>query len=83
MNFNNQTQTVDYKELESLRCEVAKLRNEKAVFKAQSHLLEKLVSMARSSTEGEVLKAALHWMWLRIKPTLKKVVCSYLNLLEK
>ena len=59
MNFNNQTQTVDYKELESLRCEVAKLRNEKAVFKAQSHVLEKLVSMARSSTEGEVLKSAL------------------------
>ncbi|MEA5574974.1 GAF domain-containing SpoIIE family protein phosphatase [Anabaena sp. UHCC 0451] len=59
MNFNNQTQAVDYTELESLRREVAELRNEGAAFKAQSHLLEKLVSMARSSTEGEVLKAAL------------------------
>jgi phosphoserine phosphatase RsbU/P len=59
MNFNNQSQAVDYQELESLRQEVAQLRNEEAAFKAQSKLLEKLVSMARSSTEGEVLKAAL------------------------
>ncbi|MGM3306255.1 PP2C family protein-serine/threonine phosphatase [Anabaena sp. WFMT] len=60
MNSNHQSQQqVDYQELEALRREVAELRNEEAAFNAQSKLLEKLVSMARSSTEGEVLKAAL------------------------
>jgi sigma-B regulation protein RsbU (phosphoserine phosphatase) len=59
MSFNNQIQAVDYEELEALRREVAELRNEGAAFKAQGHLLEKLVSMARSATEREVLKAAL------------------------
>lgn len=50
---------MNYEEVEALRKEVAELRNEKAAFKAQGQLLEKLVSMARSSTEGEVLKATL------------------------
>ncbi|MEA5549556.1 SpoIIE family protein phosphatase [Anabaena cylindrica UHCC 0172] len=60
MNSNHQSQQqVDYQELEALRREVAELRNEEAAFNAQSKLLEKLVSMARSSTEGEVLKEAL------------------------
>jgi sigma-B regulation protein RsbU (phosphoserine phosphatase) len=59
MNGQNQSQQLDYEELKALRQEVAELRNEKAAFKAQSQLLEKLVSMARSATEGEVLKAAL------------------------
>lgn len=59
MNFNNQTQAVDYEELQLLRQQVAELRKEEAAFKAQSQLLEKLVSIARSSNQGEVLKAAL------------------------
>ncbi|MEA5619028.1 SpoIIE family protein phosphatase [Cronbergia sp. UHCC 0137] len=59
MDFKNQDEESNYSELESLRREVAELRNEEAAFKAQSKLLEKLVAMARSSTEGEVLKEAL------------------------
>ncbi|NET00380.1 MAG: SpoIIE family protein phosphatase [Sphaerospermopsis sp. SIO1G2] len=59
MSEQHQSQQVDYQELEALRKEVAELRNEEAAFKAQSQLLEKLVSIARSSAQGEVLKAAL------------------------
>jgi sigma-B regulation protein RsbU (phosphoserine phosphatase) len=59
MNSNNQTQTADHEELEALREQVAELKNKWAVFQAQSQLLEKLVEMASSSREGEVLKAAL------------------------
>ncbi len=46
-------------ELELLRREVAALKTEKAAFEAQKELLEKLVSMARSAVEEEVLKATL------------------------
>lgn len=46
-------------ELELLRREVIALKTEKAAFEAQKELLEKLVSMARSAVEEEVLKATL------------------------
>jgi len=59
MGVKNQYEKVDYTELQLLRREVAELRNEAAAFKAQSKLLENLISIAGSSTEGEVLKAAL------------------------
>ncbi|MEB3220198.1 MAG: GAF domain-containing SpoIIE family protein phosphatase [Nostocales cyanobacterium 94392] len=59
MGVKNQYETVDYTELELLRREIAELKNEAAAFKAQSKLLENLISMAGSSTEGEVLKSAL------------------------
>ncbi|MDJ0736291.1 MAG: SpoIIE family protein phosphatase [Nostocaceae cyanobacterium] len=59
----NQSKENDNEELELLRQEVAglkaALRNKEAAFNAQSQLLEKLVEMARSSSQGEVLKAAL------------------------
>ena len=47
------------KELELLRQEVAKLKTNQAGFDIQSALLENLVAMARSPTEGSVLKSAL------------------------
>lgn len=47
------------KELEALRREVTTHRNEKAATEAQRTLLQNLVTMARTSTEGGVLKAAL------------------------
>ena len=59
MDVKKQYEKVDYTELQLLRREVAELRNETAAFKAQSKLLENLISIADSSTEGEVLKAAL------------------------
>ncbi|MGB3636140.1 MAG: GAF domain-containing SpoIIE family protein phosphatase [Rivularia sp. (in: cyanobacteria)] len=59
MGVKNQYEKVDYTELQLLRREIAELRNEAAAFKAQSKLLENLISIAGSSTEGEVLKAAL------------------------
>lgn len=46
-------------ELELLRCELAELKTEKAAFDAQKELLEKLVAMARSPEEEEVLLATL------------------------
>lgn len=59
MGVKNQYEKVDNTELQLLRQEIAELRNEAAAFKAQSKLLENLISIADSSTEGEVLKAAL------------------------
>ena len=59
MGVKNQYEKVDNTELQLLRREIAELRNEAAAFKAQSKLLENLISIAGSSTEGEVLKAAL------------------------
>lgn len=49
----------NYEELELLRRQVAALKTEKAAFEAQKELLEKLVAMARSAVEEEVLKATL------------------------
>jgi phosphoserine phosphatase RsbU/P len=46
-------------EIKSLREQVAELKTEKSAFEAQTQLIEHLVSMARSSTEQELLKAAL------------------------
>lgn len=45
--------------LDSLRRELTKLKSEKAAFQTQSKLLENFVAMARSSAEGEMLKATL------------------------
>ncbi|KST65743.1 GAF domain-containing SpoIIE family protein phosphatase [Mastigocoleus testarum] len=59
MGVLNQSETVDDAALELLRQEIAELKNEAAAFKAQSKLLANLVSIAGSSTEGEVLKTAL------------------------
>ncbi len=63
MGVYNQSKESDYEELELLRQQVAELKaalkNKEAAFHAQSQLLEKLVDMARSSCQGEVLKAAL------------------------
>lgn len=59
MGVKNQYEKVDYTELQLLRREIAELRNEAAAFKAQSKLLENLISIAGSSAEGEVLKTAL------------------------
>jgi sigma-B regulation protein RsbU (phosphoserine phosphatase) len=59
MDFNNQSDEDELQEIEILRQQIARLKNEEAAFKAQSKLLEKLVSIARSSSEEEVLKAAL------------------------
>jgi len=58
----NRPQTLcdrDRQELEALRREVAILREEKAAIRAQQTLLENWVSMARTSTEGGILKMAL------------------------
>src|SRR6476646_10758569 len=49
----------NYEELQLLRQQVAALKTEKAAFEAQKELLEKLVAMARSAVEEEVLKATL------------------------
>lgn len=59
MGVHNQSERVDDAALELLRQEIAELKNEAAAFKAQSKLLENLVSIVGSSSEGEVLKAAL------------------------
>ncbi|OUL22253.1 GAF domain-containing SpoIIE family protein phosphatase [Nostoc sp. 106C] len=48
-----------YQELESLRQEVAALRNAQAAFEAQRELLAKVVAMARSPEQEEVLKITL------------------------
>ncbi|MBW4561842.1 MAG: SpoIIE family protein phosphatase [Mojavia pulchra JT2-VF2] len=48
-----------YEELESLRQEVVALRNAKAAFEAQRELLAKVVAMARSPEQEEVLKITL------------------------
>ncbi|OUL31971.1 serine/threonine protein phosphatase [Nostoc sp. T09] len=48
-----------YEELESLRQEVATLRNAQAAFEAQRELLAKVVAMARSPEQEEVLKITL------------------------
>ena len=45
--------------IESLEQEVTKLKNEAAGFQAQTVLLESLVTMAQTSAEGGVIKAAL------------------------
>lgn len=52
-------ETVDYQELETLRQEVAALKTAKAAGDAQRELLEKLVAMARSPADEEVLKVTL------------------------
>jgi sigma-B regulation protein RsbU (phosphoserine phosphatase) len=52
-------ETVDYQELETLRQEVAALETAKAASDAQRELLEKLVAMARSPADEEVLKVTL------------------------
>ncbi len=46
MGVKNQYEKVDYTELQLLRREIAELRNEAAAFKAQSKLLENLISIA-------------------------------------
>jgi len=46
-------------DLERLHEELAKLRNEKAAFQAQSKLLEEFLSLARSSAEESVMKSTL------------------------
>jgi sigma-B regulation protein RsbU (phosphoserine phosphatase) len=61
-------------ELESLRRELSKLKSEKAAFQTQSKLLENFVAMARSPTEGQMLKATL-------QKTLE--VCTELTSAEK
>lgn len=52
-------QNVDYQELEDLRHKVSVLNTSKAASDAQRELLEKLVAMARSSANEEVLKMTL------------------------
>jgi len=63
MGVYNQSKESDYEELELLRQKVAELegalKSKEAAFNAQSQLLEKLVDIARSSSQGEVLQAAL------------------------
>lgn len=46
-------------ELESLRREVTELKTVEAAFNVQSELLENLVTMARSTVEGQLLRATL------------------------
>ncbi len=52
-------QEADYRELEALRQEINSLKTSKAASEAQRELLEKLVAMARSAANQEVLKATL------------------------
>lgn len=52
-------QDVDYRELEALRQEIAILKTSKAASDAQRELLEKLIKMARTAANQEVLKATL------------------------
>ncbi|MDX2239969.1 MAG: GAF domain-containing SpoIIE family protein phosphatase [Leptolyngbyaceae cyanobacterium bins.302] len=52
-------ETADRQELEALRQEVASLATAKAASDAQRELLEKLVAMARSPADEEVLKVTL------------------------
>ncbi|MCL1470582.1 PP2C family protein-serine/threonine phosphatase [Argonema antarcticum] len=59
MNDRDKSKEQLLEELESLRLEVAELRTVEAAFNVQSELLENLVTMARSSAEGQLLKATL------------------------
>jgi sigma-B regulation protein RsbU (phosphoserine phosphatase) len=52
-------QDIEYRELETLRQEIASLQTAKAAADAQHELLEKLVAMARSPANEEMLKATL------------------------